>query len=55
MGQGVDQLELGFSLVQYLWNKQDFEKMPYARFGGCTHNILRDTEGGHKHGNVNKA
>ena len=22
--------------------------MPYARFGGCRHNILRDPEGGHK-------
>ena len=53
MGQDVDQLELGFSLVQCLWTKPDFEKMPYARFGGCTHNILRDPEGGRKHGNVN--
>ena len=32
---------------------QDFEEMPYSRFGDCRHNIERDIEGGHKNGNVN--
>ena len=30
---------------------QDFEEMPYARFGDCRHNV----EGGHKNGNINGA
>ena len=40
MGQGVDQLELGFSLSQCLrTNTGFFEEMPYSRFGECRRNI----------------
>ena len=39
MGQGVDKLELGFSLGQCLPTNKGFWEDAFARFGNCRHSI----------------